>query len=166
MATTPMILTLELEEPSQIIFDGLRQKYFPAHANFIAAHLTLFHTLPFGNTVIDEIVSKAARRPTFNMEVASVRNLGKAVVFEIVSDELQLLHQEMQLALDGWLTHKDRERIWPHITIQNKVSAFKAAAVYAELASSFEPYSIRAMGIKSWRYIKGPWEPIQYFPFI
>ncbi len=41
-----MIVTLELEPEAQSFFNEQRRAYFPAHRNYLEAHLTFFYRLP------------------------------------------------------------------------------------------------------------------------
>ena len=43
---TPVIITLQLEADAAAFFTTQRKAYFPAHINYLDAHLTLFHALP------------------------------------------------------------------------------------------------------------------------
>ena len=40
------IITAKLDEKSQQLLNTLRKEHFPAHLNYLDAHLTLFHQFP------------------------------------------------------------------------------------------------------------------------
>jgi hypothetical protein len=164
-ADTPLIITLMIDPASQAFFSAQRQQYFPAHANYLDAHLTLFHKLPSHNRLIDDTLISLGKRPPFEMIVAAPERIGTGVAYAIVSDEVQQLHVQMQQAFTPFLIGKDRQKIWPHITIQNKVTAYKAQVLLKHLSESFEPFSISATGFTTWYYLKGPWQKKAEFFF-
>ena len=163
--TAPLIVTLKLDEATQSFFNALRETYFPKHVNYMDAHCTLFHNLPSQNTAIQKILKESARRPVINMQVRSVSNIGNGVVYTIESNELQMLHQCMQQHFSEWLINQDRQQLKPHITVQNKVTAFKALSLFKKLNDRFEPFDIKATGISTWLYLKGPWEHVADYNF-
>lgn len=160
-----LIVTLELEEKARTYFTALRQQYFPAHRNYLDAHLTLFYRLPSEESVIREALPRFAQRPALQLEVSGVVNFGAGVAFTITSAALQQMHVEMQQAFAPWLVRQDRQPLRPHITIQNKVTAFKAQQLQAGLMADFSPHKITAIGINTWYYIGGPWKPAVFYPF-
>jgi len=109
-----IIVTLALDEEMIVYFNRLRQLYYPKHCNYLDAHLTLFHKLPYPNTSILDTIETICNCPTFYVQIASLKNMGKGVAFEILSEELSALHQKMQIALDAYLIKKDRQVLWPH----------------------------------------------------
>lgn len=160
-----IIVTLALDEEMIVYFNRLRQLYYPKHCNYLDAHLTLFHKLPYPNTSILDTIETICNCPTFYVQIASLKNMGKGVAFEILSEELSALHQKMQIALDAYLIKKDRQVLWPHITIQNKVSVFKAAGTFNTLQQNFEPFNIKAIGIDVWLYLSGHWQKLSTYNF-
>jgi len=159
------IITLQMEEAYQAHFNALRERYFPAHANYLDAHITLFHHLPLEEPAIAATLADVARRGPITLTVAGIVNFGKGVAYRLVSDELQLLHQQLQQAFDPWLIKQDRHALRPHITVQNKVTSFKADYVHKALLEGFEPFDMRATGLQTWRYLHGPWKALTVFPF-
>ncbi|WP_295116395.1 2'-5' RNA ligase family protein [uncultured Chitinophaga sp.] len=160
-----LIITLELEPGAQSFFNALREKHFPGHANYLDAHITLFHKLPGDEPAVHEHLERFAVRGPMLLEVSGVKNFGKGVAYNINSPELDTLHVDMQQAFWPWLIRQDRLRRWPHITIQNKVTAFKASCLHEELLKDFTPFSITATGLLSWQYLKGPWKALGRYPF-
>jgi 2'-5' RNA ligase len=164
-ANTPLIITLMIDPASQDFFSAQRQQYFPAHANYLDAHLTLFHKLPSYNKLMDDTLLSLSNRPPFEMMVTGLKSIGNGVAYAVESNEVQQLHVQMQQAFDPFLIGKDRQKIWPHITIQNKVTAYKAQTLLKHLSENFEPFPISATGFATWYYLKGPWQKKAEFFF-
>lgn len=160
-----MIVTLELDDEAQAFFNEQRTAYFPAHRNYLEAHLTLFYHLPLEEPAILPLLQAAAQRPPMELRVEAPSNMGTGIAYGIVSEELQALHEKMQQDLDPWLKRQDRKKLWPHITIQNRVTAFKAQLLYEKLKAGFEPFDIKVKGFRTWMYFYGPWKPLAYYPF-
>ncbi|MCP9752421.1 2'-5' RNA ligase family protein [Ferruginibacter sp. HRS2-29] len=158
MTSTPLILTLTLDPPAQEYFDALRDEHFPKHCNYLKAHLTLFHHLPSDDELIGKTVEKFCSRPAMILGVSAIKNIGNGVAYEILSDELLQLHHRLQREFDPHLISQDRKKLWPHITVQNKVTAFKAKQTAGKLQGNFMSFNITATGIRSWLYRGGPWE--------
>lgn len=161
----PLILTAKLDESSQLFFDKLRTTHFPKHINYLKAHCTLFHKLPSSEALMTETLIETARRPSITMNISGIHNIGNGVIYKIDSTELLSVHQSLQRSFAAWLINQDRQSYKPHITIQNKVTAFKAAALYNELSKEFEPFTIKAVGISAWLYLGGPWQHVRDFDF-
>jgi len=162
---TPLIITLMLDPGSQEFFNELRKKHFPAHINYLDAHLTLFHKLPSNNILVDETLTQMSDRAAFELKVKELKNIGNGVAYSVESDELKNIHLQLQKTFDAFLVGKDRQKIWPHITVQNKVTAHKAQLLLKELTETFEPMTIKAIGFATWYYLKGPWEKKAEFFF-
>lgn len=160
-----LVITLQMEEVYQIHFNALRQLYFPAHANYLDAHITLFHHLPAGEPAITAALRGAAERGPLIINVAGIVNFGKGVAYRLVSNELQLLHQQLQQTFDPWLIKRDRQVLRPHITVQNKVTSYKAQQLHQTLLQDFAPFELQATGIQTWRYLHGPWKALETFLF-
>lgn len=160
-----LIVTLEMEDVYQQHFNELRSKYFPAHANYLAAHITLFHHLPAGESAITAALEAAAQRAPFTLTVAGIVNFGQGVAYRLESGPLQQLHKTLQETFDPWLVKQDRQILRPHITVQNKVTSFKAKQLHEALSQDFEPFTIRATAFKTWLYLRGPWKAAQTYPF-
>ncbi len=91
--------------------------------------------------------------------------MGTGVAYGIVSETLAALHETLQQQLDPWLGRQDRKKLWPHITIQNRVTAFKAQLLYDKLKADFVPFNIQVRGFRTWMYFYGPWKPLAFYPF-
>ena len=157
MKEQTLILTLEMEAARQQFFSDQRDKFFPKHCNYLHAHITLFHKLP-DDLKIENIIQQFTDRRPIELEITSIKNIGNGVAYVIQSNELQELHGAMQKAFAEWLIPQDKNKLWPHITIQNKVTAFKAKETAELLVQDFKPFVVQAIGISSWLYLGGPWE--------
>lgn len=166
LALTPMtnILTLRLDPDSQALFDHQRQTYYPAHLNQIAAHLTLFHTLPDSPEIAALLQHHSLRTP-FPMQVTGLRSLGRGVAYKLASHELQILHTTLAAAFAEHLSPQDRQPFQPHIVVQNKSTPERAKSLLAELQRTFQPFEAQAVGLDLWHYLNGPWQHAQTYPF-
>ncbi len=161
-----LIVTLLLEEAAQARFDRLRAEHFPVERNHLAAHVTLFHALPGGQRpAVDAALARAAARPPFDVEVSGLQLLGRGVAYRLRSGELSALHAGLTAEFDPWLTRQDRQRLSPHVTVQNKVEPAVARELRDRLAAGFTPHAVPARGLGLWRYLGGPWEPLAQHPF-
>ena len=159
-------MTLLLDEEAQGRFDRLRAAHFPPERNHLAAHVTLFHALP--GERLDAVradLAAAADRPVFEMAVTGVRFLGRGVAYDLAGAELEGVRRGLAAAWAPWLTPQDRQKHRAHVTVQNKVTPEVARALHARLSASFLPWSGTATGLGLWRYLGGPWEPVESFPF-
>ena len=166
MEASPLIITLALNKEAFAFFDSLRRTYFPAERNFLQAHLTLFHHLPPHAAGIEETIHfHSSSQEVLLLQVTDVVSIGKGVAFKIESVQLQKLHKALQEKWYSLLTPQDRQKLWPHITIQNKVAPAVAKETLNVLRSSFQPFTIYGTGLSLWSYEGGPWTFIKTFPF-
>ena len=161
----PLIITLKLDDKAKLYFNELREEHFPAHINFLEAHLTLFHALPPGEAIVQNTLEQFSKRGFIELSVTGLEKIGNGVVYTVASDELQALHAGMQDAFRSFLVGKDKQKLWPHITIQNKVTAFKAQSLFEKLSIGFTPYNIKAIGFSTFLYNDGPWQHLQDYLF-
>ena len=161
----PLVITLKIDEPSQLFFDKQRTAYFPAHANYVPAHITLFHKLPSDNPVIENGLATFAKHPAFELLITDIMLHNSSVAYSIQSETLQQLHAQMQQTFAPYLIRNDRKILTPHITIQNKVTAYKAYKTHAFLIADFKPFVLQALGYTSWFYVKGYWEKKEEYLF-
>ena len=91
--------------------------------------------------------------------------MGKGVAFTLQSRKLLNLHKGLQQQFTKFLIRKDRQVLWPHITVQNQVTANKAQKLFEELNANFKPFTISAIGLSTWLYQKGPWEHLGDYDF-
>lgn len=161
-----LIVTAELAPAELAWFDGLRRHHYPAERNQLPAHLTMFHALPPSlEGEARHRLSLAARRPPPRATVAGLMDLGGGVAFRVVSDDLDLVRDELSEAFHGMLGAQDSGGWRPHVTIQNKVSNREARQLLEALSARFQlrPLGIRGLGLH--RYLGGPWETLQVWPF-
>ena len=161
----PLIITLMLEEEVKLYFNEQRKKYFPAHFNYLEAHLTLFYALPPGEISIQNTLERLSKRSFIELTIPRLANIGNAVVYTIDSPELQDIHAMMQESFKSFLVEKDKQKLWPHITIQNKVTAFKAKTLFEKLSVGFTPFNINAIGFSTFLYDGGPWQHLEDYGF-
>ena len=160
--TAPLVVTLGLDDASQLRLQALRDAYFPPERNVVPAHVSLFHALP--GEQLAQVLSDCravADRPPLEVQVTGVRSLGRGTALVLASPELLAVRAELARRWDAWLTRQDRQRFSPHVTVQNKVEPPRARALLAELQAGFTPWSMTGTGVQLWRYLDGPWEPVE-----
>jgi hypothetical protein len=162
--TPPLILTLQLDEPSERFYEDLRRHFFPPARNVIPAHLSLFHQLPEEERTHQALREAAGATSAFPLTHASLRSIGRGVAVFFQSDRLASLHARLSADFSAHLIPQDRQPFRPHIVVQNKVTPETARLTLAQLdpASLVEPHGI---GLTLWRYLGGPWEHLSNFPF-
>ena len=159
------ILTLALDAEAQSHFNGLRETHYPPALNRIAAHLTLFHTLPDDAATRAVLADAAERCATFSLKVSSLMSLGRGVAYRVESAALDELQRELADALAEDLSAQDRQRFRPHVVVQNKVSGDAARELKARLEADFTPWTARAEALEWWDYLGGPWKLRERFAF-
>jgi 2'-5' RNA ligase len=165
--TSPLILTLKMDQDSFARFDALRQAHFPRHRNFIPAHVTLFHHLPGfdpGAIAADLAAALRTRTPVI-LRATGLRFLGRGVAYAFDAPELTLLRNDLAARWAAFLTPQDRQPFRPHVTIQNKADPAEARGLKQRLEAEFQPFDVVGEGLLLWRYLGGPWEPLGDFPF-
>lgn len=166
MEASPLILTLALNEEAFAFFDSLRKKYFPPERNFLQAHLTLFHHLPAHEESIEETIFRCtSAQPILSLDVTDVVSIGKGVAYKIECHDLVQLHKQLQYKWQAWLTPQDKQKLWPHVTVQNKTSPAIAKETLEVLKESFQPFTAYGTGLTLWSYEGGPWQFLKTFPF-
>lgn len=163
----PLIVTLRLDEQGFARFNSERERYFPAGRNLVPAHLTMFHHFPGSQyqEIADALASLAARTSPLKLLVASLRFMGNGVAYDVLSSELIDVRETIARRWSAHLTSQDTQAFRPHVTIQNKVPAEAAKALYQRLSETFEPFDVSGIGLQLWRYRGGPWEAVGEFAF-
>jgi len=166
-ATTnpPLILSVWMEASAQRYFNELRKQYFPPERNFIDAHLTFFHALPNSDAVLNDIIDAAGNQHRFSAQVSGVVSLGNGTALKVESPELKSLHLQLQRKWLTLLTVQDKQGLWPHITIQNKVAPESAHSLQLQLSNDFQPFEFEVIGLEVWKYMGGPWELLERVEF-
>jgi 2'-5' RNA ligase superfamily len=152
-----LIITLKIDEASQAFFDTKRKQHYPAYANFVESHITLFHKLPSDKDIVCDTLLQLSKTIVFEMKVVGIKNIENFVAYEINSPTLQNLHATMQRDFINMLNEKDRDILWPHITIHNKATVYKAFKTHEKLFVDFKPFNITAIGFTTWFYAKKTW---------
>ena len=162
----PLVLTLQLDEASQARFDALRRAHFPPERNHLQAHVTLFHALPGEHEQeVRADLRTSAQRAAYDVDVVRVRSLGRGVAYDLRSSELAAQRADLARRWQPWLTPQDARPHAAHVTVQNKVEPERARALLRELEASFVPGTVGATGLRLWRYLGGPWEPLATYRF-
>lgn len=159
MNPAPLILCLRLNKEASTLFTELRQQYFPPERNYLQAHLTLFHKLPPSESsqIVARLSHIALQHSPISLTVTGPKSIGNGVAYFVESEALQQLHKSLQQDWHQWLVPQDKQKLRPHITIQNKVGAAQAKALLEKLESSFSPFTITGTGFTLWEYMGGPW---------
>jgi hypothetical protein len=152
-----LIITLKIDDISQTFFNEKRKQHYPAYANFVDAHITLFHKLPSDKQIVYDTLQELSKTNIFDIQVVGIKNIDNFVAYDIVSPTLQNIHVEMQITFANMLNEKDKEKLWPHITIHNKATVYKAFKTHEKLLVDFKPFSITAIGFTTWFYAKKQW---------
>lgn len=158
--SNPLIITLSINEEAQVWFNQLRKQHFPAQRNYLDAHITLFHHLPSEEYLkIDEDIRQVImHQKAFALRITEVVVMGNGVAYKLESEILQLMHRRLQQQWQPWLTSQDKQKLWPHITIQNKVAPATARLLQQQLQQEFKAFEITGTGLSIWEYNGGPWE--------
>ncbi|WP_085808441.1 2'-5' RNA ligase family protein [Sphingomonas sp. TZW2008] len=163
----PIIVTALFGDADHAWFDGLRRAHFPPERNQLAAHLTMFHHLP--PSAAAEVKRRLAeetrgvRRP--EARLAAPFSLGRGVAYRIDSPALAAIRTRLAEGFQGLLTPQDQAGWRAHVTVQNKVEAATAKALLAALTTDYRPRSLAIVGLASWWYRGGPWEPLSRHMF-
>lgn len=161
-----LIVTADFAPNDFAWFEGLRRAHYPPERNRVPVHLTLFHALP--PSVEGEArrqLSLQTRMPAPRATIAGLMDLGGGVAFRVVSDDLDVIRDDIADHFHGLLGAQDIHGWRPHVTIQNKVPPKQARALIAELERDFRPRPLRIAGLSLHRYIGGPWETLAGYRF-
>lgn len=161
----PLIITVKMDPASQDFFDKMRHAHFPSHINYLKAHITLFHKLPSAEGIVSDTVLQHAKTTSFTVEVSGLKHIGNGVVYMLESTKLTDMHRQLQHSFKPFLCRQDAQHLWPHITIQNKVTNYKSQQLYNQLTARFKPFTIKAVGLQAWVYLNGPWKLTEEFLF-
>ncbi|MCJ8163554.1 2'-5' RNA ligase family protein [Pontibacter sp. E15-1] len=167
MQFSPLILTLEMDEASHTFFNVLRQAHFPKERNYLQAHLTLFHHLPGSqlSEILHTLKELCQTQEKLTLEVVGLKNIGRGVAFSLQSPDLIALHGQLQRRWLAWLTPQDKQKLWPHVTVQNKVRPAQAQELLHALYNTFTPFPVSGIGFQVWAYQGGPWELLHTLAF-
>ena len=146
--------------------ERLRRARYPPERNRVPAHLTIFHAIaPSAEGEVRRRLAQIVRRKPPAASLAGLMDLGGGVGFRVVSPDLDRLRDELAQDLHGLLGAQDSGGWRPHITIQNKVAPKVARTLKDQLERGFAPRPIAIVGLGLHRYLDGPWEDIEAYPF-
>ncbi len=169
MEAAPLILTLTLDDETKDFFNNLRTEYFPPERNYLDAHCTLFHHLPGGREedILVHLQTLADRTPRLTLDISAPKSIGRGVIFPLENEMLALIHSDLQASWQDWLTPQDRQKIRPHVTVQNKVSVTEARETFRVLSRDnfSRPSHGYGVGFSLFYYRNGPWEAAARIPF-
>lgn len=166
-ASDPLIVTLALDPVAQDTFEAARRAHFPPTLNKVPAHLTLFHRLPGEEegAVRAILAEVAAVREPIPLACTGLRFLGRGVAYRLEGSGYEDLRAALSARFAPWLGAQDKQRIAPHVTIQNKATPAAAKALIDRLEAHFAPFPVTGEGLLLWRYRGGPWEAVERFGF-
>lgn len=126
----------------------------------------MFHHLP--PSLAREVktrLAEATRGAAPAARAGGLISLGRGVAYRIDSPGLAAIRAELAHAWAPLLTPQDQAGWRAHVTVQNKVAPAEAKALLAELTARFSPRPVAIVGLASWWYRGGPWEPLSRHMF-
>ena len=167
LAAAPIIVTALFGKQDQAWFDALRRAHYPSARNHLPAHLTMFHHLsPVLEPELRQRLTAETRRvPPPQARIAGLIALGGGTAFRIQSAGLDDIRARLVDAFAPMLIPQDAVLWRPHVTVQNKVSAAQAKALFNALDVDFRPRPVAIAGLAAWWYRGGPWEPLSRHMF-
>jgi 2'-5' RNA ligase len=165
-AAHPIIVSALFGAADFARLDAERRTHFPPERNHLPAHLTLFHHLPPSLAhELDRRLAEEAQAPRPPATIAAPMTLGQGVAWRVESVALEALRARLADAFSGLLTPQDAAPWRPHVTIQNKVSAREADALFRKLTGEFRAHPLVIAGLAAWEYEGGPWRLRKRYPF-
>jgi hypothetical protein len=161
----PFVLTVAVEENAFEFFNALRKIYFP-QGNAFNAHLSLFRLLPNEPSIIDTVEAVSKQYHSMLMQVKKPSFVGNGVAYEIECHELIQLHENLQQQWNAFLIPQDQEKLWPHITIQDKAAPEEAKELLQFLNENFDAFTVQAIGLQLWEYRNGHSKLFRQFDFL
>ncbi len=164
--TAPIIVTALIGGPDFTALDTLRRQHFPPERNHLRAHLTMFHHLPPScEAELLQLLKDEARGNDPQARLSGLINLGGGVAFRVNSPDLEDIRARIAERFAPMLMPQDRNPWRAHVTVQNKVKAPEARALFEQLSADFKPRPLALSGLAAWRYLGGPWELIAGYAF-
>jgi len=163
----PLLVTLQLDPNTFDVLDQLRQHHFPPARNHLLAHITLFHALPGDelDSIRHTLQQVCAGQTVLPLNLPKPWFIGRGVAIDVDCEGLLRLRADLAQRWQSWVTPQDQQRYHPHITVQNKVPPEQARQLYDHLVNTWTPMVGQGTGLLLWRYVGGPWEPIDTMPF-
>lgn len=133
----------------------------------LAAHVTLFHALPYfcADELREVLARLAASTPPPPARLTGLMDLGRGTALRFESAALLALREEIAARFHGMLTEQDSHPPRLHATIQNKVTRPEARALQQALAPAILPQDFTFRAVALHRYLGGPWESAGRWPF-
>jgi hypothetical protein len=161
-----LIVTAELGRGDFAWLDALRRRHYPPDRNRVAAHLTLFRSLPpSSEPEVRRSLARAASAAAPEAKISGVMDLDGGVALRVDSEKLECIRDNLAGEFHGLLTSQDVGGWTPHVTIQNKVEPGVARALLRQAREEFEPRTLRITGLQLTRYLEGEWEPLGSYRF-
>ena len=163
----PFIVTAELPADLAKWATNLRDAHFPPERNYLKAHVTLFHALPYfcADEIRSGLAQEVAEEAPVEGELVGLMSLGGGTALKLSSPAMLELRDRLADRFHGLLTSQDSHRPRLHVTIQNKVTSKEAKALQAQLEPHIMPRQFSFSGLGLHIYRGGPWEHVRNFPF-
>ena len=155
---------MSIDQSAQAFYENLRQRYFPPERDLVPAHLSLFHQLPDDDHTVRALRKVSEATSAFPLTHPVAKSIGRGVAVFFESANLKQLHATLAAAFEADLIPQDRQRLRPHIVVQNKVDPELARATLPRI-QAIPLIELQAIGLTLWRYLGGPWEHVADFPF-
>lgn len=144
-----MQVILKLDEEATLQLEVLRKKYYPKHLNQHKAHLTLFYKLYLKHTAPLEHAIKALSIKPFEILIDHIHIMPAGMQLQVTEkQQLVKIKRGLISKLNPWIFKHDRNKYYPHVTIQHGVTAFKAQQTAAQLKSDFKPIKATVIGLE------------------
>lgn len=163
----PYLVTLGLDPASFDGLDTLRRRLFPPDRNLVPAHISLFHHLPGdeGGSIRSTLAEVASEGSPIPVRFAGLARLGRGIAVRVESPGLAVVHGRLARSFGRWLTPQDRQPFRPHVTLMNKADRDDIARAWDDLRAGWSPRDGLGVALLLWRYLGGPWEPVERFDF-
>jgi hypothetical protein len=119
--------------------------------------LHCFIAYPLARKKIHEALYLFSKRCHIELTISGLANTRNGISYIICSPELQQMHASLQHAIKEHVKGKDKQELMPHITIQQKVTAFKAGLLYKSLSADFKSFVCKGTGFSTYIYDKRQW---------
>lgn len=149
MISVYMQVTLHLDPKATEQIEAIRKQYYPRHLNKHEAHITLFYKLYLRHSgPLKHALAHLEVKP-FEITIDQVHVMDTGMQL-LVSDKTALVQLKRTLItrLDKWIFRNDRNKYFPHVTIQHGVTAFKAQQSSHILLTNFTPIKATVIGLK------------------
>lgn len=149
MKSAHMQVTLILDPKATEQLEALRTQYYPRHLNKRKAHITLFYKLYLKHSgPLQHALTHLEIKP-FEITIDQVNVMEDGMQL-LISEKSTLVQLKRKLItrLDKWIFRNDRNKYFPHATIQHGVTAFKAQQSSEILLTNFVPIKATVIGLK------------------